>query len=55
MVDIQMPKKTGLEVLAAIAETAPETSVVMMTAFGTIELAVEAMQKGAVDNQTVHA
>ena len=49
MVDIQMPKKTGLEVLAAIAETAPETSVVMMTAFGTIELAVEAMQKGAVD------
>ena len=49
MVDIQMPKKTGLEVLAAIAETSPETSVVMMTAFGTIELAVEAMQKGAVD------
>ena len=49
MVDIQMPKKTGLEVLAAIAETSPETSVVMMTAFGTIKLAVEAMQKGAVD------
>ncbi len=49
MVDIQMPKKTGLEVLAAIAEISPETSVVMMTAFGTIELAVEAMQKGAVD------
>ncbi len=49
MVDIQMPKKTGVEVLAAIAETSPETSVVMMTAFGTIELAVEAMQKGAVD------
>ncbi len=49
MVDIQMPKKTGVEVLAAIAETPPETSVVMMTAFGTIELAVEAMQKGAVD------
>ena len=49
MVDIQMPKKTGLEVLAAIAESSPETSVVMMTAFGTIELAVEAMQKGAVD------
>lgn len=49
MVDVQMPKKTGLEVLAAIAETSPETSVVMMTAFGTIELTVESMQKGAVD------
>ena len=49
MVDIQMPKKTGIEVLEAFAEISPETSVVMMTAFGTIELAVEAMQKGAVD------
>ena len=49
IVDIKMPKKNGIEVLESIKATSPETNVVMMTAFGTIDLAVEAMQKGATD------
>lgn len=49
IVDIQMPKKNGMEVLESVKTISPETTVMMMTAFGTIELAVEAMQKGAVD------
>jgi DNA-binding response OmpR family regulator len=39
----------GLEVLRAIHEGWPRTRVVVMTAFGTIESAVEAMKLGAVD------
>ena len=49
IVDIRMPKKGGMEVLEAVKSISPETSVMIMTAFGSIELAVEAMQKGAVD------
>ena len=49
IVDVKMPKKSRIEVLESIVATSPETSVVMMTAFGTIEFAVEAMQKGAAD------
>jgi DNA-binding NtrC family response regulator len=49
IVDIRMPRKNGIEVLEAIKAISPETIVIMMTAFGTIDIAVEAMQKGAVD------
>ena len=49
IVDIRMPKKDGMEVLEAVKSISPETSVMIMTAFGSIELAVEAMQKGAID------
>ncbi|MCZ6678798.1 MAG: sigma-54 dependent transcriptional regulator [Candidatus Poribacteria bacterium] len=49
IVDIRMPKRNGMEVLEAVQAISPETVVMMMTAYGTIELAVEAMQKGAVD------
>jgi len=49
IVDIRMPKRNGIEVLEAVKATSPETIVIMMTAFGTIDIAVEAMQKGAVD------
>lgn len=49
VVDIRMPKKSGMEVLEAVKSISPETVVVMMTAYGTIDIAVEAMQKGAAD------
>ena len=47
--DIRMPKLDGFEVLQAIKEREPETLVIMMTAYGTIESAVEAMRVGAYD------
>lgn len=45
--DMKMPGMTGLEVLKAIKEISPRTLVIVVTAFGTIENAVEAMQSGA--------
>ncbi len=45
--DMKMPKMTGIELLAAIKEHSPETLVIIVTAFGSIENAVEAMHLGA--------
>ncbi len=45
--DLKMPDITGIEVLSTIKNLSPSTIVVMMTGFGTIENAVEAMQLGA--------
>lgn len=45
--DMKMPGISGLEVLKAIKENSPRTLVIVITAFGTIENAVEAMQSGA--------
>lgn len=45
--DMKMPGMTGLDLLKAIKEISPRTLVIVMTAFGTIENAVEAMQNGA--------
>lgn len=47
--DMQMPEVTGLELLAKIKEKDPETPVMMITAFGSTETAVEAMKLGAYD------
>ena len=47
--DVKMPKRTGMELLDHIRLNAPDTMVVMMTAFGTVETAVEAMRRGAQD------
>ena len=47
--DIKMPRMTGLELLKHIKERAPETVVLMVTAFSTTEEAVEAMKQGAYD------
>lgn len=49
LTDVRMPKSTGMDVLAAVKAKAPATPVILMTAFGTLENAVEAMKKGAVD------
>jgi two-component system, NtrC family, response regulator AtoC len=45
--DMKMPKISGLEVLQAAKKISPRTLVIVITAFGTIENAVEAMKSGA--------
>jgi len=47
--DLQMPGLSGLEVLEQVKALLPETLVIVITAYGTIEQAVEAMKKGAYD------
>ncbi len=47
--DVRMPGLTGMELLAAAAQLEAAPPFVMMTAYGTIEDAVEAMKNGAVD------
>ena len=47
--DLKMPGLSGLELLAKIRDSYPEISVVLITAFGTVQTAVEAMKAGAYD------
>ncbi|MFB3779745.1 MAG: sigma-54-dependent transcriptional regulator [Bryobacteraceae bacterium] len=47
--DLRMPGLSGLDLLRRVKEAYPETIVVVFTAFGTIESAVEAMKEGAYD------
>jgi two-component system response regulator PilR (NtrC family) len=47
--DMKMPKVDGFKVLKKIKEISPETIVIMITAFGTTETAIEAMKLGAYD------
>ncbi|GAB3950192.1 sigma-54 dependent transcriptional regulator [Spirosoma harenae] len=47
--DIKMPKMNGLEVLAKVSEAEKSTQVVMVSAFGNVENAVEATKRGAFD------
>ncbi len=49
LLDIKMPDRDGLEVLSRIKALRPDVPVIMMTAFGTMQVAVEAMKKGAYD------
>jgi len=47
LTDMKMPSMDGIELLERIKEKNPDLPVIMMTAYGTVEKAVEAMQKGA--------
>jgi DNA-binding NtrC family response regulator len=49
LADIKMPEMNGLELLELIKRDQPNMTVVMMTAFGGVETAVEAIRKGAYD------
>ena len=49
IMDIRMPKMDGITVLERIKEMAPETVVIMITAFASTDTAVQAMKKGAYD------
>ncbi len=49
LLDFKMPGMNGIEVLDKIKKINPKINVIMMTAYGTIETAVDAMKLGAVD------
>ncbi len=49
LTDLMMPVVGGMEVLREIKRTKPKTSVIIITAFGTIENAVDAIKVGASD------
>jgi len=47
--DLKMPKMGGLDLLREVARTHPDTLTVIMTGFGTVETAIDAMKRGAYD------
>ncbi len=47
--DVYMPDGDGLEVLKALRTTQPEIPIILMTAQGSVDLAVEAVEQGATD------
>jgi two-component system, NtrC family, nitrogen regulation response regulator GlnG len=49
LLDVRMPGIDGLSLLSLLKERRPETPVVIMTAHGSMQTAIEAMQKGAYD------
>jgi DNA-binding NtrC family response regulator len=49
LTDLMMPGTSGTELLRAVKEVSPDTEVVLMTAYGTVENAVKAMREGAYD------
>ena len=49
LTDLMMPGISGIELLRGVKAVSPETEIVLMTAHGTVETAVEAMKLGAYD------
>ena len=49
LTDVRMPKMDGLVLLGHLRRIIPQTPVIMMTAYGTVESAVAAMRQGAFD------
>jgi len=49
LLDLRLPGMHGMEMLREVAEVRPDIKVIIITAYGTIESAVEAMKLGAVD------
>jgi len=47
--DMRMPGMTGIEVLRGVKNMSPETPVILITAYGTVGTAVEAMKEGAAE------
>ncbi|MBY0249283.1 MAG: sigma-54 dependent transcriptional regulator [Nitrospiraceae bacterium] len=47
LTDLKMPRMTGLELIKELKARAPQAAIVLMTAYGTVETAVEAMKQGA--------
>ncbi len=47
--DVRMPKLNGLELIRAAQSTSPETTIIVMSAYGSHDLAIEALKAGAYD------
>lgn len=47
--DLRMPGRDGLALLKHVCQSSPDTGVIMMTAYGDVETAVDAMRQGAYD------
>jgi DNA-binding NtrC family response regulator len=47
--DLKLPEADGLSVLEAVKKEKPDTDVIIITAYGTVDKAVDAMKKGASD------
>jgi two-component system response regulator FlrC len=47
--DLKMPEMSGIDLLDAVKKISPQVPVIMITAFGSVHNAVEAMQEGAAD------
>jgi two-component system NtrC family response regulator len=52
LTDLRMPDRDGLELLDELRRINPEVPAIVMTAFGTVKTAVEAMKRGAADYLT---
>jgi len=53
LIDLKMPGLNGLEVLRAVKESDPDIAAIIITGYGTLESAVEAMRLGAQEVQVV--
>ncbi len=49
LTDLEMPEMKGIELLENVSRVSPETLVVIVTAYGSIDTAIAALRKGAVD------
>src|SRR5437868_13915405 len=49
LIDLMMPDKSGMQVLQEVRAKDPETPIFMITAYGSVEVAVEALKHGAND------
>jgi len=49
LADIRLPDMDGLQLLQAFQKASPESAVILMTAFGTVETAIQAIKAGAYD------
>lgn len=49
MTDVQMPGMNGMELLSKVKEVSPDTAVIVMTGYGSVQDAVQAMRNGAAD------
>ncbi len=47
--DVKMPKVSGLEVLHSVIESSPNIPVIMISAYGSVDTAIQAMKQGAYD------
>ena len=50
--DLRLPKATGIEILSEVKKTDPECPVIIMTAYASVDTAVQALQQGAFDYLT---